>query len=102
MLDWIRYHLLSLSVPLQKLAQKIGKPEPIVTVDEVKEALKLIEEGDCILTREDFRLTNIFIPGHWSHAAIYVGNENIVEAIGSGVRPVNFFEMLLKKDCFVS
>jgi len=81
--------------------QKIGKPEPLVTYDEIMKAYLLIEPGDCILTRENYRLTNLFIPGHWSHAAMYVGNYDIVEAIGTGVRKVNLFEMLLKKDEFV-
>jgi len=101
MIDWIRYRLLSLSVPIQKLMQKIGKPEPLVTYNEVLKALSLAKPGDCILTRENYRLTNIFIPGYWSHAAMYVGDSSIVEAIGSGVRIVNAVEMLLKKDEFV-
>lgn len=101
MLNWIRYHLLSLSVPIQKLMQKIGKPEPLVHFTEVANALNLMEPGDCILTRENWRLTNIFIPGYWSHAAIYVGGGEIVEAVAPSVRLVNAIEMLLKKDEFV-
>lgn len=101
LLSWIRYHLLSLAVPIQKLMQKIGKPEPLVHYDDVLKAMLHIEPGDCILTRENYRLTNLFIPGYWSHAAIYVGGQEVVEAVAPAVRGVHIVEMLLKKDEFI-
>lgn len=100
MISLIRNKLLHYSIPLQKLMQKLGKPEPKVKYSQVREAMYLSRPGDCILTREDWRLTNIFIPGYWSHAAIFDHEMNVVEAIGSGVQAVDPVEMLLKKDDF--
>lgn len=100
MISLLRNKLLHYSIPIQKLLQKLGKPEPRVKYAQVREALYLARPGDCILTREDWRFTNLLIPGFWSHAAIFDEGLQVVEAIGSGVQVVDPVEMLLKKDDF--
>lgn len=37
---------------------------------------------DVLLEKTPFRLTDRFIPGHWGHAAIYVGNKEQLTALG--------------------
>ena len=37
---------------------------------------------DILLEKTPFRLTDRFIPGHWGHVAIWVGNENQLKELG--------------------
>lgn len=47
--------------------------------------------GDILLEKTPFRLTDAFIPGHWGHVAVWVGNEAELRQLGvwehSAVRP---------------
>jgi uncharacterized protein YycO len=38
--------------------------------------------GDILLEKTPFRLTDNFIPGHWGHVAIWLGNEKQLRALG--------------------
>lgn len=73
-----------------------GKP-----LDAVREYLK---PGDIIVTRHRDALTNIFLPGFWPHAALYVGEQpeggNVVEAKKDGVL-LRELDETLKVDAFV-
>lgn len=51
----------------------------------VKEHLRA---GDILLEKTPFRLTDKFIPGHWGHAAIWVGTEDELKALGIWDHPV--------------
>jgi len=46
-----------------------------VTADIQKQALAIMEPGDVIITRHDFVASNLFLPGYWPHAALYIGTE---------------------------
>jgi len=52
---------------------------------EIREILKNIEIGDILLRRYDGYLNTYFTPGFWGHAALYVGLDKIIHAIGEGV-----------------
>lgn len=41
-----------------------------------------VRAGDILLEKTPFRLTDAFIPGHWGHVAIWVGNEAELRALG--------------------
>jgi len=41
-----------------------------------------LRAGDILLEKTPFRLTDKFIPGHWGHAAIWIGNENELRNLG--------------------
>jgi hypothetical protein len=42
----------------------------------------LLEPGDVLICRHDRALTNLFLPGYWPHAALYVGSEADRERLG--------------------
>ena len=42
----------------------------------------VIKAGDILLEKTPFRLTDQLIPGHWGHAAIYVGTADELKALG--------------------
>jgi uncharacterized protein YycO len=44
--------------------------------------------GDILLEKTPFRLTDAFIPGHWGHAAIWVGTEAELRQLGIWEHPV--------------
>jgi uncharacterized protein YycO len=93
----MRLVILDLLLPLQKLAQKCGNPEPRITEKFVTQARCLLQDGDVLLSRENWRLTNPFVPGFWGHAAIY-RDGRVIEAVGSGVRTEQFFRWAYGKD----
>ncbi len=41
-----------------------------------------LRAGDILLEKTPFRLTDKLIPGHWGHAAIWIGTENELKALG--------------------
>lgn len=51
----------------------------------IREILNILKPGDIILRRYDTYLSSLLIPGYWSHVALYVGNGNIIHAVGEGV-----------------
>lgn len=84
------------------------KPAPrpsFVPVAEIAKVRKQLEPGDLIFERRDWELSNIGLPGFWSHVALYIGSPSerrrsfgedplpdpklahvtVIEAIGEGV-----------------
>ena len=43
---------------------------------------KKLKAGDILLEKTPFRLTDKMIPGHWGHAAIWVGTEQELKQLG--------------------
>lgn len=52
---------------------------PAVVADQMRTLLK---PGDVLITRKEHALTNYFLPGYWPHAALYLGNEQQLAALG--------------------
>jgi len=63
-----------------------------------------LKPGDIIVTRHRDALTNVFLPGFWPHAALFVGEQaaggNVVEAKKDGVL-LRELDETLKVDSFV-
>ena len=58
-----------------RLAADIAIPSPKkVTPDIRKSLMSLLEPGDIFITRHSKSLTNLFLPGFWPHAALYIGS----------------------------
>lgn len=47
-----------------------------------------LRAGDILVEKTPFRLTDVFIPGHWGHAAIWIGTEAELRAMGIWEHPV--------------
>lgn len=47
-----------------------------------------LQAGDILIERTPFRLTDSFIPGYWGHAALWVGSEAELTALGIWNDPV--------------
>lgn len=58
---------------------------------------RTIKPGDLILCRANGYLSNIFI-GQYTHAALYVGHEKVIEATTEGVVKSDIIDLLLKRD----
>jgi hypothetical protein len=43
---------------------------------------KLLRPGDVLVTRRDYAFTNLFLPGYWPHAALFVGKAEDRERLG--------------------
>lgn len=56
--------------------------------DVLKRVSAELKAGDILLEKTPFRLTDKFIPGHWGHAAIWVGTEAELKALGIWDHPV--------------
>ena len=59
-------------------------------VDFLEDATQDIQPLDILLEKTPFRLTDKLIPGYWSHAAVYVGNEEQLKELG-------WFKLLIQK-----
>lgn len=61
--------------------QKSGKR---VTPRVLARAWSILQPGDVIITRHDEAMSNLFLPGYWPHAALYVGSKEQRERMGIG------------------
>jgi len=52
---------------------------------EVREVLNMLEVGDILVCRFDRYVSSWFIPGFWTHVALYVGDDKVVHAMTKGV-----------------
>ena len=48
----------------------------------------VIKAGDILLEKTPFRLTDKLIPGHWGHAAVYIGTADELKDLGIWEHPV--------------
>jgi len=59
-----------LKIPLVK---NIGAPKR-VTPDIIETLKSKLQPGDVFITRHDDAMSNLFLPGFWPHAALYIGS----------------------------
>ena len=90
---WRRRGVVSVNKTLSKIMEGVGRAASDVyrahdkkVTDNVRQAIsEFLEPGDMIVTRHAVALTNLFIPGFWPHAALYVGTPEQREALGVNV-----------------
>ncbi len=96
-MKYLRLILLRLAHPFLAWLGEIY-PERSVTPYFVNDVTSKIWPGDVLITRENMVLTNLLIPGKFTHAAIYAGGGFITEATGVGVHSVAIEKFLFEKD----
>lgn len=61
------------------------KKKPRVTLEIRNKIEKLLKPGDVIIIRHDLVASNLFLPGYWPHAALYIGTEEEREALNMAI-----------------
>ncbi len=87
---WRRKSVVVLNNMLSSAVENVGRAaseiqlplEKRVTPDICHEVGAFLQPGDVIVTRHDTAFTNLFLPGFWPHAALYVGTVQQRESIG--------------------
>jgi len=62
---------------------------------------KVVMPGMILLSRREFQISNFFIDGYWTHTAMIMPREKIIEATAAGVIINELQEFFLKTDDFV-
>ena len=52
----------------------------LITDRQIKKLGRMLQPGDVILERQDWYLSNIFLPGFWPHSILYVGTSDELKA----------------------
>ena len=87
---WRRRGVVSLTKTLAKVLEGFGRTASEISIQSKKrvtaeirtELARVLKPGDIIVTRHDLALTNLFLPGFWPHAALYVGTAGQREQFG--------------------
>ena len=66
-----------------------GRDVKRVSPDVLRSIATFLECGDVLVTRHDKALTNLFIPGFWPHAALYIGTPVQRASIDVNTDPAN-------------
>jgi uncharacterized protein YycO len=96
----MRRFLYSLTKKLSIFIGMVHAPyshKKIKSVD-YRRMISFLKPGDIFLTRINGELSNLFIPSHFTHGAIYVGSNFVAEAIGQGVMLSDLIDFALTKD----
>ncbi len=78
---WRRRGVVSANKVLAGISESVGRAASEVYIadrkkvtDEVRAVIaEFLQPGDVLITRHAVALTNLFMPGFWAHAALYVG-----------------------------
>ncbi|MCD4773018.1 MAG: hypothetical protein K8R41_06510 [Bacteroidales bacterium] len=62
---------------------------------------KVLKPGMIILSHKNFELTNVFIKGYWTHTAIVISDDEVVEATGKGVHKKTIEQLITTIDDYI-
>ena len=51
----------------------------------MRDILNVLEPGDVLLRRYSHYVGSLLVPGYWSHAAVYEGDEQVIHMLGNGI-----------------
>lgn len=93
----MRRFFLQIIKPVTWFIGKVAKPLPEMHSSFLWRIMNKIEPGDILLCQAGYNLSNVFIRGKFTHAAIWCGDV-IVEAIGDGVVTADLTEWIMHHD----
>ena len=76
---------------------RIRRPETIINDAHVADLKTKLVNGDVLVSATKYEFSNIFLPGFYSHAALYIDGY-IYEAVTGGVRKSTLEYFCFKKD----
>lgn len=71
-----------------------GDTDPKLTGSNKRSVLNAILPGDVILLRHDAPVSGLFIKGQFKHAALYVGDGQVIHVVGDGIKKVELLDLL--------
>lgn len=100
LLTKIRRLLLQIAYPITRFIGKIHLPwsQKKLKSNHYRKVVSLLQPGDVLLLRTDGEIANMFIPGYWTHAAMFCGGDYVVEAVGEGVLNTDMLDTILTRD----
>lgn len=92
--------LIKLLKPISVLVGKIyfAPKKRDIKAKDVSAMLDVLEIGDVLVTFSKGELTNYLIEGTFKHVGMYIGDEQVIEAIGKGVTVNSFDDFCSSKD----
>ncbi len=66
-------------------SELVNKKGKLVTPQIREQVREMLQPGDVMVTRHKYALTNLFLPGFWPHAALFVGTHEEREARGISI-----------------
>lgn len=95
--------LLKVMVPITEWVGRQHLPFTVkrITGRDFFEIQKALLPGDVLCTKVLGALSNLLIPGEYKHAAIYVGNNRVIEALGRGVCITDLVSFCMSKDFII-
>ena len=102
--NFIQSNWLKLSVAISKFSAKIHMPysRKKITGKHYYSAIQYLEPGIVMATRTDGELSNLGIPGFWSHIAIVTSNGSVIEATTHGVVETDLVSFFMNKDHIIA
>ena len=99
-LENLRRFLLRTLLPVMRIIGRLHLPftRKLVTAADYRVALPTLAVGDVLLSRCRGEVSNCVIPGFYTHAALYIGEERVLEATGAGVHTSDLVDFVMRKD----
>jgi len=77
----------SLFVSRLRVRDPRGDGGSLITRQELNELAPMLQPGDLIIQRRNWALSNAFMPGYWSHIAVYIGSQEQLANLGVNQMP---------------
>ncbi len=65
----------------------LAKRPPCIATGQVARVRTMLEPGDILLVRRDWKLSNPWLQGFWTHSALYVGDADDLKRLGVADNP---------------